>query len=414
MHWVNVNDEFRVLKSRRPLPLVELARWPYPSLSLQLRQAESSGRGRQAGAATHQGRLRSARASRRWTRTRCRLLHVRTRTIHATAAAVFREDSMAAMFTGFRRTRRLATRLRFPTTGNITSTAFPTSPLRLACRFAAASGKLQHRVGIARRGGLRLVAPQIPGFQGGRRNHSLRRNCCCPPNAPSGWQDPADRLQSTAVRPHRWSATPGTARRLCSTKSWLQNGFADLHRRQSRHSEPRPRLSAASIRHQYGAIELKDQLTAVEPVAVAVSRNSTADRIGIWGWSNGGTMTLYALTHSDVFKAGVSRRAGDRSGATTTPSTPSATWVCPRTIPRATTGTSVPKAADNCMARCCWCMARSDDNVHFQNSVQMIDALIKADKPFRLMIYPNKTHGIAGKAARTHLFQMIEDHFERN
>ena len=41
-----------------------------------------------------------------------------------------------------------------------------------------------------------------------------------------------------------------------------------------------------------------------------------------------------------------------------------------------------------------------------------LDALIKADKHFQLMFYPNKTHGIAGKAARTHLFQMIEEHFE--
>jgi dipeptidyl-peptidase-4 len=55
----------------------------------------------------------------------------------------------------------------------------------------------------------------------------------------------------------------------------------------------------------------------------------------------------------------------------------------------------------------------SDDNVHFQNSIQMIDALIKAGKQFRLMIYPNKTHSIAGKEARVHLFHMIEDHFER-
>ena len=54
-----------------------------------------------------------------------------------------------------------------------------------------------------------------------------------------------------------------------------------------------------------------------------------------------------------------------------------------------------------------------DDNVHFQNSVQMIDALITAGKQFRLMIYPNKTHGIAGSDARGHLFHMIEDHFER-
>jgi dipeptidyl-peptidase-4 len=54
-----------------------------------------------------------------------------------------------------------------------------------------------------------------------------------------------------------------------------------------------------------------------------------------------------------------------------------------------------------------------DDNVHFQNSVQMIDALIKAGKQFQLMIYPNKTHSISGSDARTHLFHMIDDHFVR-
>jgi len=54
-----------------------------------------------------------------------------------------------------------------------------------------------------------------------------------------------------------------------------------------------------------------------------------------------------------------------------------------------------------------------DDNVHFQNSIQMIDALIKAGKQFQLMIYPNKTHSISGKDARVHLFEMIEAHFDR-
>jgi len=54
----------------------------------------------------------------------------------------------------------------------------------------------------------------------------------------------------------------------------------------------------------------------------------------------------------------------------------------------------------------------SDDNVHLQNTVQMVNAFINAGKPFNLMIYPRKTHGIAGYQARTHLFHMIESHFE--
>jgi len=43
----------------------------------------------------------------------------------------------------------------------------------------------------------------------------------------------------------------------------------------------------------------------------------------------------------------------------------------------------------------------------------MTDALIKAGKQFRLMVYPNKTHGIGGSADREHLYHMVEEHFER-
>ena len=54
-----------------------------------------------------------------------------------------------------------------------------------------------------------------------------------------------------------------------------------------------------------------------------------------------------------------------------------------------------------------------DDNVHFQNTVQMVDSLIAAGKQFDLMFYPGKTHGIAGKAARSHLYHLIQDHFRQ-
>jgi dipeptidyl-peptidase-4 len=56
----------------------------------------------------------------------------------------------------------------------------------------------------------------------------------------------------------------------------------------------------------------------------------------------------------------------------------------------------------------------SDDNVHMQNTVAMINALINAGKPFDLQLYPRKTHGIAGTQARTHLFHRIERQFEEN
>jgi len=54
----------------------------------------------------------------------------------------------------------------------------------------------------------------------------------------------------------------------------------------------------------------------------------------------------------------------------------------------------------------------SDDNVHVQNTIQMVNAFINSEKRFELMLYPRKTHSIAGKAARTDLFHRIQDHFE--
>jgi len=123
-------------------------------------------------------------------------------------------------------------------------------------------------------------------------------------------------------------------------------------------------------------------------------------------------MTLYAMTHSDRFRAGVSVA-------------PVTEWYDYDTIyterymgllkdnKQGYEESSPANSADKLHGALLLVHGTGDDNVHFQNSVQMVDALIKAGKQFRLMIYPNKTHSIAGKDARVHLFTMIEEHFER-
>jgi len=55
-----------------------------------------------------------------------------------------------------------------------------------------------------------------------------------------------------------------------------------------------------------------------------------------------------------------------------------------------------------------------DDNVHFQNSIDLITALVESDKQFELMIYPDKHHGISGGNARYHLFRKITDFILEN
>jgi dipeptidyl-peptidase 4 len=189
-----------------------------------------------------------------------------------------------------------------------------------------------------------------------------------------------------------------------------RQGFA-IFSVDNRGTPGRDRKFQTAIRHEFGAIELKDQLTALDQL-FAKYPQLDQDRMAMWGWSNGGSMTLYAMTHSDRFRAGV-------AVAPVTDQINYDTIYTERYMGQLKDDAAgyresdVTASAANLHGALLIAHGTGDDNVHFQNTVQMIDALIKAGKQFRLMIYPNKTHSIAGSDARDHLFHMIEEHFER-
>jgi len=189
-----------------------------------------------------------------------------------------------------------------------------------------------------------------------------------------------------------------------------RDGFA-IFSVDNRGTPGRDRKFQTAIRHEFGAIELKDQLTALDQLFVRYPELDK-DRVGIWGWSNGGSMTLYAMTHSTAFKAGVSVAPVTNQVNYDTIYTERYMGLL-KEDEKGYEMSDVTKAAKDLHGSLLLVHGTSDDNVHFQNSVQMINALIEAGKQFRLMIYPNKTHGIAGPAAGMHLFHMIEDHFVR-
>jgi dipeptidyl-peptidase-4 len=167
---------------------------------------------------------------------------------------------------------------------------------------------------------------------------------------------------------------------------------------------------STATRRQSGGVELKDQLTALIAL-LAKYPQLDRSRVGMWGWSNGGSMTLYSLTHSDAFKAGISVA-------------PVTDWHnydsiyterymgLPKDNAAGYEVSSIPKAAKNLHGSLLLVHGTSDDNVHMQNSIQMVDELIKSGQQFRLMFYPNKTHGISGAATRTQLFHMMQDFWD--
>ena len=135
--------------------------------------------------------------------------------------------------------------------------------------------------------------------------------------------------------------------------------------------------------------------------------------MGIYGWSYGGYMTLYSLTHAPgLFRAGI-------AGAPVThwrnyDSIYTERYMgLPAENPEAYERTSPITTAADLSAKLLLVHNLEDDNVHFQNTVQMIDALERAGKPFDLMLYTQKSHGVTG-TVRKHLYETLTEFFEKN
>ena len=131
-------------------------------------------------------------------------------------------------------------------------------------------------------------------------------------------------------------------------------------------------------------------------------------RIGLWGWSFGGFMTSYALTHSKSFKIGM-------SGGTVTD------WanydsiyterymLTPQNNPAGYKNTAPTASAANLNGKLLLIHGAIDDNVHVANTLQFIYELQKADKQFDLMLYPKSRHGLGDPRLVLHWHQMMTD-----
>jgi dipeptidyl-peptidase-4 len=189
-----------------------------------------------------------------------------------------------------------------------------------------------------------------------------------------------------------------------------QHGYAVLHA-DNRGSPNRGRAFAQGAWHNFGPVQLEDQLKVLD---AALAKYSQLDpkRLGWWGWSWGGTFTLYAMTHSERFRAGVavapvtSWQDYDSIYTERYMSRPDEFSIGYKEF-------SVVNSAADLKGRLLLVHGTGDDNVHLGNTVQFIQALISAGVPYDLQIYPRKTHSIAGADVRTHLYNRVLAQFEQ-
>jgi dipeptidyl-peptidase-4 len=131
-----------------------------------------------------------------------------------------------------------------------------------------------------------------------------------------------------------------------------------------------------------------------------------AARLGVWGRSGGGYFTLAAMTKSAEFKAGVSIAPVTDWRYYDTKST-EAYMRTPAENPEGYETTNLVARAKDLHGRLLIVWGTYDDNVHPQNSLAFVDALVAAGKHFDMMAYPMRKHGIDDRAAKAHLFEKM-------
>jgi dipeptidyl-peptidase-4 len=216
------------------------------------------------------------------------------------------------------------------------------------------------------------------------------------------------------VNPYGGPGAPGVVNRwndsLLFDELLMQHGFAVLHT-DNRGMGGRGRTFAQAAYHDFGKVQLEDQLTVVDVVLAKYSQLDPK-RLGWWGWSWGGSFTLYAMTHSNRFRAGVA--VAPVSDWRNYDSIYTERYLSgPTEFAEGYKEFSLVNWASRLKGRLLLVHGTGDDNVHIENSVQFVQGLIEAQIPYDLQIYPRKTHSIAGPDVRTHLFNRILAHFEQ-
>ena len=163
---------------------------------------------------------------------------------------------------------------------------------------------------------------------------------------------------------------------------------------------------------ELGKLETEDILSC----AKALGEYSWVDkeRLGIMGWSYGGFMSSLAITKgADLFKMAIAVA-------------PVTSWRyydniyterfmrTPQENKNGYDDNSPINHVDKLQGNYLLIHGAADDNVHYQNTMEMVNAMVAANKQFDLFIYPNKNHGIYGGNTRNHLFQMMFDYVLEN
>jgi dipeptidyl-peptidase-4 len=177
---------------------------------------------------------------------------------------------------------------------------------------------------------------------------------------------------------------------------------------------PRGRAWRKSIYRKIGVLSSQDQANAVKAMLAKWSYLD-ASRVGIWGWSGGGSATLNALfRYPEIYRMGMAVAPGADNRYYDTIYTERYMGL-PKDNAEDYKQSSPTNFAGNLKGNLLIVHGTGDDNVHYQSTEYLIDALVAANKPFTMMAYPNRTHSInEGEGTTRHLYELLTRYLKEN
>ena len=170
---------------------------------------------------------------------------------------------------------------------------------------------------------------------------------------------------------------------------------------------PRGRAWRKSTYQRFGVVGADQQAAAVRALC-AERPYLDPERVAVWGWSGGGTMTLHLLfRHPEVYSAGVAVAPVPDIALYDSIYQERYTGL-PQTDAEAYRANSPITYADGLRGKLLLVHGSGDDNVHMQGSERLINRLVELGKPFDFMLYPNRTHSISeGEGTLHHVYALV-------
>ena len=186
-----------------------------------------------------------------------------------------------------------------------------------------------------------------------------------------------------------------------------QRGYIVVSIDNSGTAAPRGRFFRKRIYGQVGVLSSREQTTAARALARGRSYVDSA-RLGVWGWSGGGSMTLNLMFRSpQVYNTGMAVAPVSDQRYYDTIYQERYMGLPQRNVEGYRQGSPITFASQ-LRGNLLLVHGSGDDNVHFQNSEALINALVAAGRPFTMMDYPNRSHCICeGQGTTLHLFDLL-------